>query len=76
MNKLFHYADAYLKQSNWKDIALIKLCLCAMGIMIGTTLPSKVKKPAFLGALAIFIATYIPLLKKFIEIAVANNNKQ
>lgn len=35
MNKLFEAANQYVKESDWKDLALVKLCLCAMGVIIG-----------------------------------------
>ena len=46
MKCLFTYADKYLKQSSWKDLALIKFCLFAMGIMGGIRIPEKNKKGA------------------------------
>ena len=39
MKCLFSYADKYLQKSSWKDLALIKLCLFAMGIMAGIRIP-------------------------------------
>ena len=69
MKKLFGYADEYVRQSDWKDLALIKLCLCSMGMIIGLSVPGEnVKKPALFGAIAIFIATYIPLMARLFNI--------
>ena len=68
MKKLFGYADAYIKQSDWKDLALLKFCLAAIGTLVGISLPSKSKKPAALIAGSVFIATYIPLMAKFFRI--------
>lgn len=64
MNKLFGYADAYMKQSDWKDLALIKTCLFSLGILFGMTLPKKAQKPIAAVASTAFIATYIPLMLK------------
>lgn len=41
MCRLFEYADRYLKESDWKDIALIKLCLCEIGVLPGINLAQK-----------------------------------
>lgn len=72
MKKLFYYADKYAAQSTWKNFALIKICLCAIGIIIGICIPSKNKKKAgFFAALA-FVATYIPLMKGFIDVIKRN----
>lgn len=68
MKKLLSYGDAFIKQSNWKDLALIKFCLCAIGILWGLALPKKARKPAAMSAMFVFIATYIPLMLKFFSI--------
>ena len=68
MKCLFNYADKYLKQSSWKDLALIKLCLFAMGIMAGIRIPDKNKRMAGWIAYFVFLATYLPLMSKFLRI--------
>lgn len=68
MKCLFAAADEYLHKSSWKDLALIKFCLCAIGVLWGASLPAKAKKPAIFAAMAVFIATYIPLMTKFLKI--------
>lgn len=72
MKRLFQWADEYIQESDWKTLAALKFCLCAIGILIGIALPSKGKKPALLGAAAVFIGTYIPLMAKFFRIAARN----
>lgn len=66
MKKLFSAADSYIAKMNWKDMALVKLCLCAAGIMLGLAAPKRVRKWAALGAVAVFVATYIPIMLKFL----------
>ena len=68
MKKLFEIADRYVQESDWKDLALIKLCLCAMGIMIGLRVAPKYKRTVMTGAAGVFAATYIPLMTKFFQI--------
>ena len=65
MKFLFDSADAYLQQSDWRDFALIKFCLFAMGVIAGVSLPPKAKKPAIATAAVVFVATYIPLMVKY-----------
>lgn len=65
MKFLFKSADAYLRQSDWRDFALIKFCLFSMGLIAGVLLPSKAKKPAITTAAVVFVATYIPLMVKY-----------
>ncbi|MCM1441565.1 MAG: permease of phosphate ABC transporter [Roseburia sp.] len=69
MKKLLGLGNQYAKESDWTDFALVKFCLCAMGIMIGTQIPQKHKKVAVGIAACVFIATYIPLMAKLFTIA-------
>lgn len=68
MKKFFSYADEYVKQSSWKDFALVKFCLCAAGVLIGLALPPKARKRAAIVAAFVFVVTYIPLMLKFLGI--------
>ena len=70
MHVLFESADRFLAESDWKDLALIKFCLFAMGLLGGICLPRRAKKPAFFGALAVFFATYIPLMAKYFRVLI------
>lgn len=76
MDKLFLVADRYIKKSDWRDLALIKFCLCAIGIIIGISLPAKHRKPVVFGAMLVFIATYIPLMLKFFGIIAEDGLEQ
>lgn len=68
--KLFlELGNRYAKTSDWKDFALTKFCLCAMGVLLGLHVPQKHKKAAGLAALAVFAATYLPLMGKVYSIA-------
>ncbi|MGN0636983.1 MAG: permease of phosphate ABC transporter [Huintestinicola sp.] len=68
MQKLFEYAEKYIEGSSWKDLALIKFCLCAMGIIIGANIAPKHKKAVTAAAAGVFVLTYIPLMAKFFKI--------
>ena len=66
MRPLFDAADRYLKTCTWKDMALLKFCLFGMGLLVGALLPKKQSRvTAGVGA-ALFTATYIPLMAKFL----------
>lgn len=67
MDKIFVYANQYIQKCNWKDIALIKFCLCAIGVLIGVSVAPKYKKVVAGFAAGIFIATYLPLMAKFLK---------
>lgn len=64
MKFFLELGNRYAKTSTWLDFALVKFCLCALGILLGLTVPGKAKKPAAKAALGVFAATYIPLMGK------------
>lgn len=68
MKKFFELGNEYAKQSDWKDFALTKFCLCAIGIIIGLLMPKDLKSIVLTIAIIIFIITYIPLMTKVFKI--------
>lgn len=66
MRPLFDAADRYLKTCTWKDMALLKFCLFGMGLLVGALLPKKQSRAAAGVGAALFTATYIPLMAKFL----------
>ena len=76
VKSLFSYADAYIKNCTWKDLALVKFCLCAIGVMIGLSVPKEKRKIPFLGSLLVFLVTYFPLMGKFIRVIKVERKKQ
>lgn len=69
MKKLLDFGNRYAKESSWKDFALVKLCLFAMGLAAGTQVPDQHKKKALGAAAAVFAATYVPLMARVFWIA-------
>ena len=51
-------------------LALVKCCLCAVGVVLGLLVPSKAKKAVLGVSLAVFAVTYIPLMADFLPKAV------
>ena len=64
MKKLLKIAEEYVRGMNWQDVALLKICLCAIGIIVGISIPKKWKKGVLVGAALVFVITYIPLIAK------------
>ena len=64
--KLFRSADCYLKTATWKDMALLKFCLFAMGVLVGCGVKQERRKPVRRIALLTFVATYIPLMAGYL----------
>ena len=63
---LMQRADQYAAQSTWKDFALVKLCLGALGVLIGLSVPARRRKGAGILAALVFLPTYVLLIKDFI----------
>ena len=57
MRKLLDFGNRYAKESSWKDFALVKFCLFAMGLAAGTQVPEKYKKAAVGTAAGVFAVT-------------------
>lgn len=68
MKRLFCYAEKYIAKSDWKDLAMLKLCLFAMGVLAGMRILEKNRRQAGWIAAAVFAATYIPLMAKFFSV--------
>jgi hypothetical protein len=72
MKDLLNYADNYMKQCNWKDMALIKSCLFALGLLVGISLPKDKKKPFLSIASIMYVITYIPIMIKFVKFIISS----
>lgn len=66
MNRVFDAADRYVKDCTWKDMAVLKFCLGALGVLIGLVIPMRKKKASAWIASLVFVATYVPLMTKFL----------
>lgn len=73
-NRLFMASDKFLKKCKWTDIALLKLCLCAIGIVIGLGIAREHRKCVRTAAILVFMATYVPLMGKFLPILIDEFN--
>lgn len=76
MKTVLSIADRYVKTSDWKTIAILKFCLLALGLIIGMQISEEHKKPVTRCALAVFLATYIPLMGKFIKLCIEWREEQ
>ena len=42
MKNLLEAAEDYTKQAGWRDLAQLKCCMCALGLLLGLAVPSGV----------------------------------
>ena len=66
MNRLLDAAERYLKICTWKDISILKVCLLALGMLLGLAVPARKKKVSAWAASLVFVAAYVPLMGKFL----------
>lgn len=64
---LFELGNKYCKESNWKDIALLKMCMFSIGIICGVLLATY-KETTLTIAIPVFIITYVIIIGKVINI--------
>ena len=68
VKRAFEASDDYARQSTWMDFALIKTCLCALGVMIGISVPKESRKPIFGVAAVAYALTYVAIMAKFLPV--------
>lgn len=68
MKKILEFGNKYMRHADWKDLAMIKFCLFAIGMLAGCNVSGKHKKIVMAGSAAVFLVTYIPLMTKFITV--------
>lgn len=71
MKHFIEVIKQYAKNMSICDLGLLKFCMCAVGVVIGLSIPQKKRSCAAFAASAVFAITYvllmIPFLKLFVE---------
>ncbi len=67
MKELFRYANAYIRKLHWEDFALFKICLLALGVLLGLALPKRIRRPVGFVAVVLVMLTYVPAIGKFLN---------
>ena len=75
MKRLFAGADEFLRESDWRDLALVKFCLFSIGLLAGLQVTERRRQSVRIAALAVFLLTYIPLMTKFLRILIGKRQK-
>ena len=68
MKRIFASADEFVRQSGWKDLAVLKFCLLSLGLLAGMQIAERCKKGVRIAASIVFTLTYIPLMVKYLKI--------
>lgn len=70
MERIFASADEFIRESTWKDLAVLKFCLLSLGLLAGTQIAERRKKGVRLAVSVVFVLTYIPLMTKYLRILI------
>lgn len=68
MAKFFGYAEKYIRQFTWWELALLKLCLFSAGASFGLAVPKKARPLLALIAQLLFLPSYLYLILKFFRL--------
>ena len=76
MKRLSAAGNLYLKEMDLTDIALLRLCLGALGVLIGLGAARKHRKSAGVLAGLVFCLTYLPLMGRFFRAIVTGDEEE
>ncbi len=75
MKRIFASADEFVRESDWKDLAVLKFCLLSLGLLAGMQIAERCKKGVRIAASIVFTLTYIPLMVKYLRILIGKGEK-
>ena len=75
MKRIFASADEFVRQSGWKDLAVLKFCLLSLGLLAGMQIAERCKKGVRIAASVVFTLTYIPLMVKYLKILIGKGEE-
>ena len=67
MKRWIDVARDYIKDMDICDVALLKICVCAAGMMFGMAIPKKGRKVAALVTTSVFAITYVLVMVPFLQ---------
>ena len=74
MKKLLTAGSMYLKKMDVTDLALLKICMAAFGVLVGLGSAKRHRKGVGLLASLTFAGTFLPLMGKFIRVLTASED--
>ena len=75
MKRIFASADEFVRESDWKDLAVLKFCLLSLGLLAGMQIAERCKKGVRIAASVVFTLTYIPLMVKYLKILIGKSEE-
>lgn len=75
MKRIFASANEFVRESDWKDLAVLKFCLLSLGLLAGMQIAERCKKDVRIAASVVFTLTYIPLMVKYLKILIGKSEE-
>ena len=75
MKRIFASAGEFVRESDWKDLAVLKFCLLSLGLLAGMQIAERCKKGVRIAASIVFTLTYIPLMVKYLRILIGKGEE-
>ena len=75
MKRIYASANEFVRESDWKDLAVLKFCLLSLGLLAGMQIAERCKKGVRIAASVVFTLTYIPLMVKYLKILIGKSEE-
>ena len=75
MKRILTSADEFVRESDWKDLAVLKFCLLSLGLLAGMQIAERCKKGVRIASSIVFTLTYIPLMVKYLRILIGKGEE-
>ena len=75
MKRIFASANEFVRESDWKDLAVLKICLLSLGLLAGMRVTEQCRRGVKIAAAAAFVLTYIPLMAKYLGILLGKGHE-
>ena len=75
MKRIFASANEFVRESDWKDLAVLKFCLLSLGLLAGMQIAERCKKGVRIAASVVFTLIYIPLMVKYLKILIGKSEE-
>ncbi|NCB62141.1 MAG: hypothetical protein EOM52_00755 [Clostridia bacterium] len=66
LKNLMTAAKRFVNEMELKDIAIMKICLIAFGVLTGLALPKRARRPSAFFAALIFLGTWGTMMFRFL----------
>lgn len=67
MKKLMICAQGYIRQMKLLDMGVLKLCLLALGVLLGISVPKRFKDYIAIAASSLFTGSYVLCMTGFLR---------